>query len=242
MFERSILIDNRSSKSWSFLASVSVELVALSLAILIPLTQTDHLPDFRWKAVSLGVPLQQSELPQIETTSSSARVSRFSAHRIFVPLLTRSVFSNAIKDTGSVSVEPPGFVSIEGAAPVGIQLDKFIEPHIVVSPPPPVIIESSAPSKPIRVSTGAQMAKLLRKVLPEYPPLAKTARVSGVVRLIGVIGKDGSIQNLQLISGHPLLAKAAIDAVKQWVYQPTLLNGEPVEVIAPIDVSFTLNQ
>jgi protein TonB len=86
------------------------------------------------------------------------------------------------------------------------------------------------------------MAKLLRKIIPEYPSLAKAARVSGVVRLLGVIAKDGTIRNLQLVSGHPLLARAALEAVKQWVYQPTLLNGQPVEVIAPIDVNFTLGQ
>jgi periplasmic protein TonB len=86
------------------------------------------------------------------------------------------------------------------------------------------------------------MAKLVKKVIPEYPALAKTARLSGVVHLLGVIAKDGTIQNLQLISGHPILAGAALAAVRQWVYQPTLLNGRPVEVIAPIDVNFTLGQ
>lgn len=85
------------------------------------------------------------------------------------------------------------------------------------------------------------MAKLVKRVIPEYPSLAKTARVSGVVHLIGVIAKDGTIQHLQLISGHPILARAAMEAVRQWVYQPTLLNGQPVEVIAPIDVNFTLS-
>ena len=94
----------------------------------------------------------------------------------------------------------------------------------------------------MRVSQGVQMAKLIRKVIPPYPPLAKAARISGVVHLIGTIAKDGTIRNLQLISGHPLLSRAAIEAVEQWVYQPTLLNGQPVEVIAPIDVSFTLSQ
>ena len=84
------------------------------------------------------------------------------------------------------------------------------------------------------------MAKLIHKVIPEYPALAKTARISGVVHLIGTIGKDGSIRNLQLVDGHPMLAHAALQAVKQWVYEPTLLNGQPVEVIAPIEVSFTL--
>lgn len=86
------------------------------------------------------------------------------------------------------------------------------------------------------------MAKLLKKVIPAYPALAKGARVSGVVRLLGVIAKDGTIQNLQLISGHPLLAHAAMEAVSQWIFQPTLLNGQPVEVVAPIDVNFTLGQ
>jgi protein TonB len=86
------------------------------------------------------------------------------------------------------------------------------------------------------------MAKLLRKVIPVYPPLARSARISGVVRLIGTIAKDGTIQNLQLVSGHPMLAQAAMEAVRQWIYKPTLLNGNAVEVIAPIEVNFTLAQ
>lgn len=86
------------------------------------------------------------------------------------------------------------------------------------------------------------MAKLIRKVTPRYPPIAIAARISGVVRLIGIIGKDGTIRNVQLVSGHPLLARAAMEAVAQWIYKPTLLNGKPVEVVAPIEVSFTLGQ
>jgi len=75
-----------------------------------------------------------------------------------------------------------------------------------------------------------------------YPPLARQARIQGTVRFSAIIGKDGTIQNLQLVSGHPLLVQSATDAVKQWVYQPTQLNGEPVEVITQIDVNFTLTQ
>jgi len=86
------------------------------------------------------------------------------------------------------------------------------------------------------------MAKLIRQVVPIYPQMAKVARVSGVVHLIGIIAKDGTIRNLQVIDGHPLLTKAALDAVSQWVYKPTLLSGEPVEVICPIDVVFKLSQ
>jgi len=87
-----------------------------------------------------------------------------------------------------------------------------------------------------------QAANLIRRVVPQYPPLAKQARVQGTVRFTAIIGKDGTIQNLQLISGHPLLVAAAEEAVKQWQYKPTLLNGEPVEVVTQIDVNFTLSQ
>jgi len=92
----------------------------------------------------------------------------------------------------------------------------------------------------LTVSGDQQQAKLVSRVTPTYPPLAKQARIQGVVRLSAVIGKTGSIQDLKVVSGHPLLVQAALDAVKQWVYQPTLLNGQPVEVITTIDVNFTL--
>lgn len=117
-------------------------------------------------------------------------------------------------------------------------------PNVVALPPPPKPSAETAkrPSAPITVGGDVQMAKLIRKVIPEYPPLARSARISGVVRLIGAIAKDGTIRNLQLVSGHPILARAAMEAVAQWVYKPTLLNGNPVEVIAPIEVSFTLGQ
>jgi protein TonB len=75
-----------------------------------------------------------------------------------------------------------------------------------------------------------------------YPPLAKEARISGVVRLNAIIGKDGTVQDLTIASGHPLLVPAAMEAVKQWVYQPTLLNGQAVEVVTQIEVNFTLSQ
>jgi protein TonB len=87
-----------------------------------------------------------------------------------------------------------------------------------------------------------QQANLIRQVRPQYPPLAKAARVQGTVKFEAVIAKDGSIQNLKVVSGPPLLVNAALEAVKQWQYKPTLLNGEPVEVITTIDVNFTLSQ
>ncbi len=111
-------------------------------------------------------------------------------------------------------------------------------------PPPPVKTEAPKPATPqrIRVGGNVQSAKLIRGPKPVYPPLAKQARIQGTVRLNAIIGKDGTIQNLTAASGHPLLVPAAMDAVKQWLYQPTLLNGEPVEVVTVIDVNFTLSQ
>jgi len=111
-------------------------------------------------------------------------------------------------------------------------------------PPPPPHVQQSGAQNPQRIRVGGaiQAANLIQKVTPEYPPLAKQARITGTVRFSAIIGKDGTIQDLQLVSGHPLLVPAAQAAVKQWVYKPTLMNGEPVEVITQIDVNFTLSQ
>jgi periplasmic protein TonB len=92
----------------------------------------------------------------------------------------------------------------------------------------------------VRVSSGVVSGLLLRKVQPNYPPLARQARIQGTVVLQAQISKEGAIENLQLISGHPMLAPAAIEAVKQWKYKPYLLNGEPVEVETQVQVNFTL--
>lgn len=94
----------------------------------------------------------------------------------------------------------------------------------------------------IRVGGNVQQANLVMKVTPAYPAEAKQARIQGVVQFTATINKDGTIQTLELISGHPLLVGSALDAVKQWVYRPTLLNGNPVEVVTQIDVNYTLSQ
>jgi TonB family protein len=96
--------------------------------------------------------------------------------------------------------------------------------------------------KRITVGGNVQQVKLISQPKPLYPPLAKQARISGVVRLNAIIGRDGAIQSITSVVGHPLLVPAARDAVKQWRYQPTLIDGEPVEVVTQIDVNFTLNQ
>jgi protein TonB len=109
-------------------------------------------------------------------------------------------------------------------------------------PPPPSAAKKAVEIQRIRVGGNVQAAKLVRKPIPIYPALAKQARIQGTVRFNAIIGTDGTIRNLQLVTGHPLLVPSATEAVRQWAYQPTLLNGEPVEVSTTIDVNFTLSQ
>ncbi|HEY6764837.1 MAG TPA: energy transducer TonB [Candidatus Sulfotelmatobacter sp.] len=109
----------------------------------------------------------------------------------------------------------------------------------IVSSTPMAVPKVATPQR-VRVSSGVSTGLLVRKVNPNYPPLARQARIQGQVILQAEISKTGDIQNLRLISGHPMLAPAAIEAVKQWKYKPYLLNGEPVEVETTVQVNFTL--
>jgi protein TonB len=98
-------------------------------------------------------------------------------------------------------------------------------------------------AEPRRVRTSSiELARVIHRVEPVYPPVARMAHVSGTVELTGVIGTDGRIRELKALSGNPLLVKAAIDAVSHWMYAPPILNGERVEVIAPITVNFRLDR
>ena len=110
---------------------------------------------------------------------------------------------------------------------------------IVVSPP--AVPPAADGTKRITIGGNVQQAKLVSQPKPAYPPLAKQARVSGVVHLQAIIGKDGNVIDLKVISGPPLLIPSALEAVQQWVYQKTLLNGEPVEISTQIDVNYTLS-
>jgi len=102
------------------------------------------------------------------------------------------------------------------------------------------LLRTTATVPAIKVSSNVQSMMIVKKVPPVYPELAKSARVSGVVHLAAVIAKDGTIQELHSLGGPALLIQSAMDAVRQWVYKPTLLNGEPVAVETTIDVNFTL--
>jgi len=106
--------------------------------------------------------------------------------------------------------------------------------------PPPDEIKKSVEKKPLKMSEPVVEALLISRIEPRYPPLALQIRLQGTVRLQAIISRDGRIMSLEVLSGHPLLVQAALDAVRQWGYRPTLLNGEPVEVETSITVNFRM--
>jgi protein TonB len=120
-----------------------------------------------------------------------------------------------------------------------VRMVPVFHPSEVVSRPLATAIPESV--KPPRV-TALRLATPILKVDPIYPALARQARVSGTVELLGVLGTDGRIHELKVLHGHPLLVGAALEAVRQWVFEPTMLNGQAVEVAAPITVNFILNR
>jgi len=149
--------------------------------------------------------------------------------------------------TGSGS--GPGVPGGMGIAAPGTMLDRLIASVAAVPVARPVerVIETApapapVPAAPIRIRVSVvEPGLLVHRVEPVYPDLARRARISGEVKLEGVIGTDGRIRELKVLVGNPLLTRAALDAVSQWLYRPTTLNGDPVEVIAPITVTFRLN-
>jgi protein TonB len=106
---------------------------------------------------------------------------------------------------------------------------------------PPVVVHEE-PRGPIVISKGVADGMVINRIIPHYPPIAQASRLQGTVVLQAVISKNGTIENLHVVSGSPLLQQAAIDAVSQWRYRPYLLNGQPVDVETTINVVFNLNQ
>ena len=143
------------------------------------------------------------------------------------------------------AIHGPDGVTVRLTAPHASQPE---DARLAAPPPPPapsaqVSVASGQPSVqgPITVGGRVQAAKLISNPQPIYPDLARQARISGTVQLSVIIGPDGYMREIHVVSGHPLLRQAAIDAVKEWVYQPTLLNNQPVSVQTTIDVIFTFS-
>lgn len=147
----------------------------------------------------------------------------------------------AHQTSGESAPQIPGKISDLGAGPggpAGPWIPDSTGTGMPIQPPRP-----AAPVKPVvHRSEGVMQGQLLRQVQPRYPEIARDMHLAGTVRLEAVIGTDGTVRTLNLLSGNPILARAAVDAVRQWRYRPTLLNGAPVEVQTYITVNFVLSQ
>jgi protein TonB len=254
MFEQS-LVDGRGStaKPWTIFVSFLIQIVVMIILILIPLILTDTLPKATLTSFLVAPPPPPppppppAAAPPVKIVKVIPR--QFDAGKLMAPkqipkdiaMIKEEELPVAVGNVGVVGGVPGG---VPGGAPGGV-IGGIIGavPQAAPPPPPPPVKKEEKPATPqrIRVGGNVQAAKLVRQPKPLYPPLAKQARIQGTVRFQAIIGKDGTIQNLQLVSGHPLLVPSATEAVKQWVYQPTQLNGEPVEVVTQIDVNFTLS-
>ncbi len=194
--------------------------------------------------------------PSVKEKPESGQITRASAPqprtatREFKPPSSQGRIVNdpgeraAIEAGSTLPAPPPPSAPSVNVIPSAIRLldpiDRLPAPQAKqAAPARPVESPASTPLKP---GGNLQAGKLMKKVTPAYPAMAAAARIQGTVRFAAVIGKDGAVRNLKVLSGPQLLIQAATEAVKQWVYQPTLLNGQPMEVQTQIEIVFNLNQ
>jgi protein TonB len=237
MFEQSMLLDSAAGKKAGALAaSFTLQTLGVGTLLLIPLVYTDRLT-----FVPLYLPVVLRPISDPLSPERPTHPQRHEA-RVAPPPFQAPARIPQLSTLSPIPDDAPApDFGIGAPVPVSLIPQAGFLPHIDVAPPvvQPVAIE---PPKRIVLPASVQEAKLIHKVLPVYPPLAKMTRVSGTVHLTGIIGTDGTIRDLHVESGPPLLIQTTLEAVRQWVYQPTLLSGKPVEVVTSINVTFTLIQ
>jgi periplasmic protein TonB len=239
MFEELVVSSphpKKTNKPWTVLVSMAFQVVFLAILLLIPLIYTEALPKAMLATLLVAPPPPPPPPPppaQV-TVIKRPQVHLMDAGKLVAPKVipkdVKIIKEEAEPDMGGMS---GGVVGGVAGGSMGGTIGGVIGS---VAPPPP------KQQSRIRVGGNVTAAKVLNRVNPVYPPLARQTRISGTVRLHAIIAKDGTVQQLEVMSGHPLLVQAALDAVRQWRYQPTLLNGEPVEVDTTVDVIFSLNQ
>jgi periplasmic protein TonB len=220
----------------SFLGQVAL----IGVLILIPLIYTDALPKTQLMTFLVAPPPPPPPPPP--PAAAAVKVVKIQSEVISGQLRAPTRIPSKIQMIKEEEAPPDlGGGGVPGGVPGGIPGGSAggVIGGIISSTP--VAVPRVATPQRVRVSSGVQSGLLIRKVTPNYPQLAKQARIQGTVVLQAEISKEGTIQNLQLISGHPMLAPAAIEAVKQWRYKPYLLNGEPVAVETQVVVNFSLS-
>src|ERR1700736_3417733 len=241
MFEDSLIESGNKLKTkrlGTTILSFLLQVGLICILILIPLIYTDALPKSMTMTFLVAPPPPPPPPPP---PSAPVKVVKVQSEVINGQLRTPTKIPQKVQMIKEEEAPPDlGAGGVPGGVPGGIPGGSTGGVMGGILSSTPVAVPKVATPQRVRVSSGVSAGLLVRKVNPNYPPLARQARIQGQVLLQAEISKDGSIQNLRLISGHPMLAPAAIEAVKQWKYKPYILNGEPVEVETQITVNFTL--
>ncbi len=246
MFEDSLVDDRiKTHRGATTIVSFLLQVGLVCVVILIPLIFTQALPLNVTSVTSLVAPPPPPPPPPpaaARAPASTPKPTPVETKALTVPLkIPQKIAQIHDQPTPDQNAgPPPSIAGIPGGVPGGVAGGTMGGVVGGVLSGVGTAVPKVATPKRVRVSQGVSEGLLVHKVTPQYPPIAKQARVQGSVVLQASIGKDGSIQNLKIVSGHPLLSKAAIDAVKQWKYKPYFLNGQPVDVDTTITVNFTL--
>jgi periplasmic protein TonB len=238
MFEDSLIESGGKLKTKRGLTSTVAfvfEAILIGIMVLIPLLFTEALPKAQL-LMSLTAPPPPPPPPPPPAVVHI--VKQVQTNLINDQLRTPTKIPKKIEMIKEDAAPPPMTAGVVGGISNGPGQVGGVIGGIISSTP--VAVPKVATPTRIRVSQGVTQGLKIRDVKPNYPPLARQARIQGSVMLQAVISKDGSIEGLKVISGHPMLIPAALDAVKQWKYKPYILNGEPVEVDTQITVNFTL--
>ena len=244
MFEDSLIESGgrlKTKRGWTSLLSFALEFMLVGVMVLIPLIFTDALPKGTTMFMLVAPPPPPPPPPPAAAVVRVVKVVQTDI--VNGELRTPTKIPKKIEMIKEDEAPPPARASagVVGGVPGGVPGGSMGGVIGSVLSSTPVAVPKIATPQRVRVSSGVQQGLRVRNVNPTYPPLARQARIQGVVILQALISKNGDIENLQLISGHPMLAPAAIEAVKQWKYKPYLLNGEPVEVETQVQVNFTLS-
>lgn len=243
MFEDSLIESGgklKTKRGYTSIISFLLQFVIIGVLVLIPLIFTEALP----KTVTLGFLVAPPPPPPPPPPAAAPVhvVHQIQTDIVNGQLRTPTKIPQKVQMIKEDEAPPPAMATtgVVGGVPGGVPGGSMGGVIGSVLSATPVAVPKIATPQRVRVSSGVSQGLLIRKVPPAYPPLARQARIQGTVILQAQISKTGDIENLTLVSGHPMLAPAAIEAVKQWKYRPYLLNGEPVEVDTQVQVNFTL--
>jgi protein TonB len=239
MFEQTFVNSQaQTRKPWTVAVSLTLQTGFVATILILPLLHPGTItPNFNFQTPLLLTKLEPP--PPLPPETKLAAIAAPRPRGVFVNPLQPG--RNVPKSIDMTPDPAPEILSMPMS--LASALTEFSGARPVAPPPPPEPLAQKSPpvTAPVRVTGGVQSARLIFGPAPAYPQMAKMARVQGTVRIEAVSGRDGAIRNLVVTGGPALLVTAALQAVEQWRYRPTLLNGEPVEVITEIDVNFRLN-